>query len=75
MAQDTQITGNSSHERRLITLEQRVDALEAHNKKSWMFHEKRWKRSIGVFVNALFFPLLLAVIGLIFAGLSSLAGG
>ncbi|MBI3336270.1 hypothetical protein HYZ98_01740 [Candidatus Peregrinibacteria bacterium] len=60
-------------------LDHRIDGLEAHDKKSWVFSRNILKRGFGIIWDILFFLLVLSVIGGIgflgFIGLSTLIPG
>jgi len=51
-------------------LDHRVDSLELHDKKSWVFSRSILKRGFGIVWDVLFFLLVLAVIcGIVFLGI------
>lgn len=55
-------------------LDHRLDAIEAHDKKSWVFSQSILKRGFGIVWDSLFFLLVLAVIGgLVFLGIVGLS--
>lgn len=56
-------------------LDRRVGALEEHDKKSWVFSTKIFKRALGIWFNIFFLFLILAFIGFGIYGLMSIFGG
>lgn len=44
-------------------LDHRIDGIEQHEKKSWVFSQSILKRGFGIIWDGLFFILVLAVIG------------
>ena len=60
-------------------LDHRVDDLELHDKKSWLFSRSIMKRGFAILWDSVFFlvtiTLILGIVGLGFVGLATLMGG
>lgn len=70
-----QPTPPASLEMRVYDLERRIAVVEDHDRRSWVFSTKLFKRSAGIVGDLFFILLLFGVLAFSFYGLVALMGG